>query len=114
MSGISTHVLDLSAGRPAAGVRVTLERRQGDGGWTAFPETRTNEDGRVPTLLPEGGSLEGGTYRLRFETGGYFAGRGQETFHPFVEIVFTVADSDEHHHVPLLLSPYGYTTYRGS
>lgn len=114
MSGISTHVLDLSAGRPAAGVRVTLERRREDRGWTALPEARTDRDGRVTSLLPEGGSLEGGTYRLRFETGAYFAERGLETFHPFVEIVFTVADPAEHHHVPLLLSPHGYTTYRGS
>ena len=114
MSGISTHVLDTSAGRPAAGVRVTLARRAADDSWTAIPQAETDGDGRVGSLLPEGEPLSAGTYRVRFETGDYFSGEGRGTFHPFVEIVFSVADPGEHYHVPLLLSPYGYTTYRGS
>lgn len=111
MTGITTHVLDTSAGRPAAGVPVELHRL-GDGGWVPLGAGATGEDGRLGGLLPEG--LEAGTYRLRFDTGAYFRARGVEAFFPQVVVVFRVADPTEHHHVPLLLSPFGYATYRGS
>lgn len=112
MSAITTHILDTSRGRPAVGVQVTLGKLDGTG-WQAVAEGRTDEDGRVGDLLPSG-PVATGTYRLRFETAAYFRQRDQATFYPWAEIVFEVASSDEHYHVPLLLNPYGYSTYRGS
>ena len=103
MSTLSTHVLDTAAGRPASGIRVTLESRSG----TPFGEGVTDADGRIGSIGPE--RLGAGDYVLRFETAAYVAG-----FYPEVVVVFTVADPDQHYHVPLLLSPYGYSTYRGS
>jgi 5-hydroxyisourate hydrolase len=104
MATLSTHVLDTAAGRPAAGIAVRLETRGGDG----LGDSVTDADGRIGSL---GGELEPGEYVLRFDTGAYWSsGAG---FYPEVVVVFTVAD-DRHHHVPLLLSPYGYSTYRGS
>ena len=113
MSGLSTHVLDLALGRPAAGVPVRLEARR-DGGWTAVADAVTDDDGRVPRLLPAGASLAAGDYRLTFDTAAYFAWRGGESFYPAVTVTFTVRDAAQHHHVPLLLSPFGFSTYRGS
>lgn len=103
MSTLSTHVLDTARGRPAAGIEVRLETRSGD----VLGTSRTDDDGRVGALGP--GALDPGDYVLRFDTGGY-----QDGFYPEVVVVFTVADPAEHYHVPLLLSPYGYSTYRGS
>jgi 5-hydroxyisourate hydrolase len=114
MSGISTHVLDTSMGRPAAGVGVTLEARIVDGEWRELARAKTNADGRVANLLPAGTSLAAGIYRLRFETGVYFASRDVRAFYPHVEVVFEVHDAAQHYHVPLLVSPFGYSTYRGS
>jgi 5-hydroxyisourate hydrolase len=111
-SPITTHVLDTSIGRPARGIAVALARRDGE----AFVELgrgTTDADGRVTTLLPPG-KLVAGTYRLAFAVGAYFAAGGRAPFYPHVEIAFTVAATDEHYHVPLLLSPFGYSTYRGS
>src|SRR3954452_23559624 len=102
MSTLSTHVLDTSAGRPAEGIPVTLETRSGE----AIDSGVTDADGRIPAL---GGELALGVYVLRFGTGGYLHGG----FYPEVVVVFAIADQ-RHHHVPLLLSPYGYATYRGS
>ncbi len=113
MSGISTHVLDLARGRPASGVQVTLEVRDSEESWTEVRTARTDDDGRVGCLLPEGAELAAGIYRLRFGTGPYFAALGTEAFYPHVEIAFR-ARPGEHYHVPLLLGPFGYTTYRGS
>ncbi len=113
MSPITTHVLDTSQGRPASGVAVLLEAAEGD----AFRELargRTDDDGRCRGLLDDGTTLTKGAYRLTFETGAYFSARGVATFFPRVSIVFEVRDPQQHHHVPLLLSPFGYTTYRGS
>jgi 5-hydroxyisourate hydrolase len=101
MATLSTHVLDTATGRPAAGVGVRLESRDGD----VLDQGTTNDDGRVGSL---GGELGLGAYVLRFDTASYVSG-----FFPEVVIVFTIAD-ERHHHVPLLLSPYGYSTYRGS
>ena len=112
MSGITTHILDMARGRPAAGVAVSLARRAGDG-WAELATSRSDTNGRVANLLPEDLKSAAGTYRLRFDTGAYFAALGVAPFHPFVEIVFEIRDAEQYH-VPLLVSPFGYTTYRGS
>ena len=114
MSGITTHVLDLAVGRPASGVAVRLELQSADRGWITLAERHTNEDGRVKDLISPGAKLDAGRYRLTFATGPYFAARGQECFHPEAAITFDVRDGAQHHHVPLLVSPFGYSTYRGS
>lgn len=113
MSGLSTHVLDTARGRPAAGVPVTLERRAG-GAWREISRAATDADGRVRSLLPEGEALAAGEYRLTFALAEWFAAAGREAFYPEAAIVFAVTRTDEHHHVPLLLAPFGYSTYRGS
>lgn len=110
---ISTHVLDLALGRPAAGVRARIYRAD-PAGWQRIAEAETDADGRVIELLPLGMELTVGDWRLRFEVASYFEGLGVESFYPAVDIYFTVRQPDEHHHVPLLLSPFGYSTYRGS
>jgi len=109
---LTTHVLDTARGRPAAGVRVRVETRDG-GGWRAVGGGVTDADGRVPGLVPEG-ALAAGVHRLSFATGDWFRAEGLEGFYPEVTVVFRIADPGAHHHVPLLLSPYGYSTYRGS
>lgn len=115
MSAISTHILDIAQGRPARAVPVTLEiRRAGADGWESLAATETDADGRVKNLLPGGTALLPAVYRLRFDTGAYFKAQGIESFYPRVAIVFEVRDAAQHYHVPLLLSPYGYSTYRGS
>lgn len=108
---LSTHVLDLSLGRPAQGVALSLARQADGGGWTVVQSARTDDDGRAGGLGPV---TEPGTYRIHFEVGDYFGGTGRECFYPFVEVVFQVTDPEQHFHVPLLVSPYGYSTYRGS
>lgn len=109
---ITTHVLDTAAGRPGKGIAITLERAAG-ASWQPIGAGATDDDGRLRTLTPPG-PVEPGTYRIRFETGAYLAAQGQAGFFPVVEIQFTVVDGAQHYHVPLLLSPYGYSTYRGS
>jgi 5-hydroxyisourate hydrolase len=113
MGAFTTHVLDTSIGRPAAGVAVELEVMAG-GGWEPVGAGLTDEEGRLGDLLPEGTEPMAATYRIRFDSGGYFEARGVETFYPAVTIEFSVSAPGEHHHVPLLLSPFGYSTYRGS
>jgi 5-hydroxyisourate hydrolase len=110
MSPVTTHVLDTARGRPAAGVEVTLEQSSGDG-WSRVAGGSTDANGRLGELGSVG---EPGRYRLLFDTGSYFAAAGTQAFFPEVVVQFTVERPDEHHHVPLLLSPYGYSTYRGS
>jgi len=110
---ITTHVLDTSIGRPAAGVAVTLERREG-AAWQHVGVGATDADGRVQSLLPPDRSAAPGHYRLTFAVAAYFAARGVASFYPEVTVVFDVRDAAQHYHVPLLLSPFGYTTYRGS
>jgi 5-hydroxyisourate hydrolase len=108
VSGISTHVLDTARGRPAAGVPVVLERAVGSD-WEPAGRGATDADGRASDLLS---SIPGaGRYRLTFDTGAYF---GEAGFYPEVSVTFVVTDGEEHYHVPLLLSPFGYSTYRGS
>jgi 5-hydroxyisourate hydrolase len=104
---ITTHVLDLAAGRPAAGVAVVLEQGA-DGSWQELARGRTDDDGRLGDL---GAAPEPGRFRLRFDTAGYL---GADAFFPEVALQFAVERPDEHLHVPLLLSPFGYSTYRGS
>ncbi|GAA1900266.1 hydroxyisourate hydrolase [Lapillicoccus jejuensis] len=110
MSSLSTHVLDTSTGRPAVGVSVRLSAWDG----AILAQDHTDDDGRVRALAPEG--LEPGSYRLRFDTGAWFAAQGVRGFYPEAVVSFTVAEGqeDEHFHVPLLLSPFGWSTYRGS
>lgn len=112
MSAITTHVLDTARGVPARDVSVVLELESA-GIWAAIGRARTDADGRVRTGLVSG-ALKIGAYRLRFDTAAYFAALGQEAFFPEVAITFTIRDPAQHHHVPLLLSPFAYSTYRGS
>jgi 5-hydroxyisourate hydrolase len=114
MSAITTHVLDTAAGRPAAGVPVTLESRGEGGDWHALGRGATDADGRLRDLLPDDFDFKEGEYRLTFDTASYFAPRGVESFYAQVVVSFVVRDAGAHYHVPLLLSPFGYTTYRGS
>jgi 5-hydroxyisourate hydrolase len=107
---VSTHVLDASAGQPAAGVAVSLSFAALPGGWVPVESSETDGDGRYRF----GAATEAGVYRLSFGTGPYFAARGVAAFYPEVTITFNVADPGAHYHVPLLLSPFAYSTYRGS
>jgi 5-hydroxyisourate hydrolase len=112
MGSISTHVLDTAQGKPASGVPVKLE--------TAGTRTEliasemTDANGRIAALLPKGHQLRAGLYRLTFDTGAYFRAQNVDGFFPEISILFEVRDPSQHHHVPLLLSPFGYSTYRGS
>jgi 5-hydroxyisourate hydrolase len=110
---LSTHVLDAAAGQPAAGVAVRLDRREPDGGWTELATGHTGPDGRLTHWLPTG-IPTAGVHRLSFDTGAYFAGRHVPALYPEVTITFEVRDPAEHYHLPVLLSPYAYSTYRGS
>jgi 5-hydroxyisourate hydrolase len=112
MSPITTHVLDTSRGRPASGVPAVLERQAPDHGWAVLGRGVTDADGRIRDLLS--GPLEPGTFRLTFDTGAYFAAQETASFYPSVSIVFRIREGGQHYHVPLLLSPFGYSTYRGS
>jgi 5-hydroxyisourate hydrolase len=114
MSAITTHVLDTSKGRPAAGITVTLEFQSADQGWKLVGKGRTDAEGRARDLLPAEKLLEKGNYRLTFEVAPYFGAQNVEAFFPEAIVIFSVRDPAQHYHVPLLLSPFGYSTYRGS
>ncbi|MFT7581598.1 MAG: 5-hydroxyisourate hydrolase [Myxococcota bacterium] len=114
MSTISTHVLDTALGRPADGLELALARQDGSGAFTELSRQSTNDDGRVKQLLPDGDTLTPGVYQMTFETGPYLDRVHGGGFYPVVPIIFKITASDEHYHVPLLLSPYGISTYRGS
>jgi len=114
MGAITTHVLDTIRGRPAAGVSVLLERLGGEREWHPLGRGETDGDGRVRTLTSAEGTLAPGVYRLIFDTGRYFGAHGLATLYPQVVIVFEAAAGETHYHVPLLVSPFGYTTYRGT
>lgn len=113
MTSISTHVLDTSIGKPAEGVRIDLERVTANGITVSAGDGVTNEDGRITALLHADIEFGRGTWRLTFHVGDYFASRGVTSFYPTVDVMFDVHD-DSHHHIPLLVSPYGFSTYRGS
>jgi 5-hydroxyisourate hydrolase len=112
MSTLSTHVLDTALGRPAAGVPVRLERTAPGGGIEVLAHATTDDDGRVAGLGPD--LLESGRYRLVFDIEAYAERTDRDRFFPEVSVTFEVDEPTEHYHVPLLLSPYSYTTYRGS
>ncbi|MGH9703637.1 MAG: hydroxyisourate hydrolase [Candidatus Acidiferrales bacterium] len=112
-SAITTHVLDTSVGRPGAGMPVRLDVQDSGETWTELAQGVTDANGRLETLLPED-KLADGVYRLTFDTDAYFRSRNMLAFFPSVRIVFSVRDAKQHYHIPLLLSPYGYSTYRGS
>ena len=113
MKRISTHVLDLVRGKPATHVSVRLEK-QDRGDWRLLASARTDDEGRCSQLLGEGAGLSVGIYRLTFDTGDYFALQNMVALYPTVEITFQVQAGESHFHIPLQLSPNGYTTYRGS
>ncbi len=114
MGKITTHVLNVAAGRPAAGVSVKLEAQNDSGNWHVIGTDTTDEDGRSGDLLEPETGIAPGNYRLSFDTVEFFAREGIESFYPEVTVTFAVKNADEHYHVPVLLSPFGYTTYRGS
>lgn len=111
MSHITTHVLDAAAGHPARGIPVELAGRT-DGEWRTIAAGITNDDGRLGELGPD--VLDPGTYRLTFATADYFADQGIDTFYPEIIVTFWVTAGEQHYHVPVLLSPFAYSTYRGS
>lgn len=113
MTRITTHILDLSRGKPAPNVEVTLERAGPDRRWQRLGAARTDANGRIADF-PGAGELIAGAHRLRFAVAAYFDSQSIKAFFPSVEITFDVTSPSEHHHVPLLLSPFGYSTYRGS
>jgi len=112
MSQLTTHILDTTKGKPAKDVMTTLYRNENDL-WTEVVKGITNKDGRIPDLLKKDVVLGQGLYKMRFETSDYFDKQGIATFYPYVEIIFDIT-TQEHYHIPSLLSPFGYSTYRGS
>ncbi|MBL4681849.1 MAG: hydroxyisourate hydrolase [Pseudomonadales bacterium] len=114
MSQITTHVLDTSRGLPAANLSISLLQSV-DGQWQPMVSGRTDSDGRISDLLLQDQVLAAGDYKMSFDTGGYFDALNETGFYPLVDIVFTINHADgQHYHIPLLLSAYGYSTYRGS
>jgi 5-hydroxyisourate hydrolase len=113
MSQITTHILDTALGSPAPGVPVTLSHRV-SGEWVDVGSGRTNKDGRVADLCPEDTTLQPGTYRMHFAVSHYFDANNTSIFYPWAEVVFNIEGDGQHYHIPLLLSPFGYSTYRGS
>ncbi len=118
MAGLTTHILDLTHGVPAAGVRIVLSAEEAPGGFAPIKEITTNEDGRAPAPLIDAADVKAGAYRLDFHIGDYFRRKGivldEPAFLDIIPIAFAIADPQAHYHVPLLVSPYGYSTYRGS
>ncbi len=114
MSAITTHVLDTSLCRPAAGIVVMLDRRGDDGNWDAVGRGHTDNDGRLRTLYPGTDPPAPGVYRLTFDTQRYFDGLDIQAFYPEVVVIFETLPGERHYHVPLLLNPFGFSTYRGT
>ena len=113
MSQITTHILDTTLGLPAQNVPITLFSQDGDS-WKEVNAGVTNADGRLPDLLADDKKLAAGVYRMHFATGVYFKANNEAGFYPYVDIVFEIDASGTHYHIPLLLTAYGYSTYRGS
>jgi 5-hydroxyisourate hydrolase len=113
MSTLSTHVLDTAKGTPAEGMPITLERSTGKDEWQQLSQSVTNADGRVTDLCPDG-KINAGVFRLTFDTKAYFEKNNTKGFYPCASIVFQVEEGQAHYHVPLLISGWGYSTYRGS
>ncbi|HCN64052.1 MAG TPA: hydroxyisourate hydrolase [Pseudomonas sp.] len=110
---LSVHVLNLENGLPSPGVHVTLEQQVGQN-WQMLSQGVTNDQGRIGELFPARQTLKAGEYRVVFKTGEYFKKAGRDTFFPEIPVIFEVKNADQHYHIPLLLSPYGFSTYRGS
>lgn len=110
---LSVHVLDLQSGQPTAGIEVTLEQRVGEG-WRQLASGVTNAQGRIPALYPDDKPMAAADYRIVFRTGEHYARKGQASFFPRIPVEFTVNAPTQHYHIPLLLSPFGYSTYRGN
>jgi len=114
MSAITTHILDTSLGQPASNIHVLLAHRTDEEQWVRLAEAVTDADGRIGTLLSADQMLVAGIYRLCFQTADYFAAQNRQTLYPQITIEFTIVDTTQHYHIPLLLNPFGYSTYRGS
>ncbi len=114
MATISTHILDTGCGKPASGVQIELQVRNPDDSWIRLSEAWTDDDGRVKPFFLVESNLEPGVYRLIFDTESYFSTLDSKGFYPQVTVVFEIDDATQHYHIPLLLSPFGYSTYRGS
>jgi 5-hydroxyisourate hydrolase len=114
MSTVSTHILDTSRGAPGNGVAISLEVQNSDESWTEVSHAWTDEDGRVKPFFLVQQPLQRGIYRLVFDTESYFSSLSIDCFYPQVAVAFKIDDALQHYHVPLLISPYGYSTYRGS
>lgn len=110
---LSSHILDINQGQPAPGVRITLSKQDKDAQWTVVDEKLTDKDGRVKDFLERDGNDHAGIYKLTYHVAPYFEAQKQSTFYPSIEVVFEIRDNN-HYHVPITLSPYGYSTYRGS
>ncbi len=114
-SPITTHVLDTANGHPANGIRVTLEKQLDNGTWNHIAEGKTNNDGRITDWMPADKKAEKGLYRVTFHAGSYLEQKGnKEPFYTEIPVTFRLSDPSAHYHIPLLLSPFGYSTYRGS
>jgi len=114
MSQITTHILDTHSGNPAEAVPVSIYRKEANDGWQILKQAETDKDGRVSDFFADNLTLDAGIYRLKLETCVYFDKLDQQSFYPYVDVVFEIDDSGRHYHVPLLISAFGYSTYRGS
>jgi 5-hydroxyisourate hydrolase len=110
---LSSHILDITAGNPAAGVKITLSKKDKNDKWITIDEKNTDDNGRIKDFLKQDGTNYLGIYKLTFHTSPYFESLGQKSFYPFIEVVFELVDN-EHYHVPITLSPFSYSTYRGN
>jgi len=110
---LSSHILDITAGKPAANVKITLSKKNTNDQWVKVEEKFTDTNGRIKDFLKQDGKSHVGIYKLTFHTSPYFAVQQQKSFYPFIEVVFELQDN-EHYHVPITLSPFGYSTYRGN
>lgn len=110
---LSSHILDINRGIPASGVTISLFRMTAENAWILIDEKQTDENGRVKEFLEEDGTDHRGIYKLVYQVKPYFLSLGQDSFYPFIEVVFEIKDN-RHYHVPITLSPYGYSTYRGN
>ncbi len=113
MSQITTHILDIARGAPARDVSISLSRFQNNE-WVLIGEGKTNSDGRIADLCTAGECMDAGTYQMHFDTEGYFKSQGDPVFYPWADVVFNIEGNGDHYHIPLLLSPFGHSTYRGS
>lgn len=110
---LSSHILDITSGKPAANVKITLSKKDQNNNWIILEEKSTDENGRIKDFLKQNGGDNKGIYKLTYHTNPYFERSGQQSFYPYIDVVFELTDN-EHYHVPITLSPFGYSTYRGS